>query len=315
MCNTNDVARTGQPSRERVGSAVKALAVLDLLAEHGPLGTNEIARRTGTTREHRLAPSRHARRGGPRRARRGDRPLPPRAAARPARERRARPARRPRARAPPPRGARRRDRRDDDALRPGRAGRDHRRLRGEPALRPRRDAARPPVGRARDRGGQGDARVQRTARPSPPLAAFTERTITDPAALEAELARIRKAGWAEAYEEREPELNAIAAPVWSAPGELAAIVAVQGPIPRFGRAVARRAVPAAARARGRDLGRARLQYEPLTPGIQLVPASGTRAIAAASTVSATRSSGSRLWTCDLPQARASVCVSSVSTRR
>ena len=51
------------------------------------------------------------------------------------------------------------------------------------------------------------------------------------------------------------------------------------------------------------------------PGIQLVPASGTRAIAAASTVSATRSSGSRLCTCDLPQARASVCVSSVIVRR
>ena len=64
-----------------------------------------------------------------------------------------------------------------------------------------------------------------------------------PAALETELARIRKAGWAEAYEEREPELNAIAAPVWSSGGELAAIVAVQGPIPRFGRAVARKALP------------------------------------------------------------------------
>ena len=51
------------------------------------------------------------------------------------------------------------------------------------------------------------------------------------------------------------------------------------------------------------------------PGTQPVPASGTRAIAAASTVSATRSSGSRLWTCDLPHARASVCVSSVSVRR
>ena len=51
------------------------------------------------------------------------------------------------------------------------------------------------------------------------------------------------------------------------------------------------------------------------PGIQLVPASGTRAIAAASTVSATRSSGSRLCTCDLPHARASVWVSSVIVRR
>ena len=30
-------------------------------------------------------------------------------------------------------------------------------------------------------------------RPTPPLAAYTERTITDPAALDAELARIRKA--------------------------------------------------------------------------------------------------------------------------
>ena len=54
---------------------------------------------------------------------------------------------------------------------------------------------------------------------------------------------------------------------------------------------------------------------PFAPGIQSVPASGTFAIAAASTVSATRSSGSRLWTWDLPQARASVCASRVSTRR
>ena len=57
------------------------------------------------------------------------------------------------------------------------------------------------------------------------------------------------------------------------------------------------------------------QPDPPAPGIQLVPASGTRAIAAASTVSATRSSGSRLCTCDLPHARASVWVSSVSVRR
>src|SRR5262245_17216191 len=54
---------------------------------------------------------------------------------------------------------------------------------------------------------------------------------------------------------------------------------------------------------------------PFVPGIQSVPASGTLAMAAASTVRATRSSGSRLWTWDLPQARARVCVSSVRTRR
>jgi IclR family acetate operon transcriptional repressor len=79
--------------------------------------------------------------------------------------------------------------------------------------------------------------------PAAPLVAFTGRTITEPAVLETELARIRRTGWAEAYEEREPELNAIAAPVWSSLGELAGIVAVQGPIPRFGRTAARKALP------------------------------------------------------------------------
>jgi formyltetrahydrofolate deformylase len=51
------------------------------------------------------------------------------------------------------------------------------------------------------------------------------------------------------------------------------------------------------------------------PGTHVVPASGTRAIALASNVSATRSSGSRLCRCDLPQARASVCASSTIVRR
>ena len=51
------------------------------------------------------------------------------------------------------------------------------------------------------------------------------------------------------------------------------------------------------------------------PRNPVVPASGTCAMAAASTVSATRSSGSRLWTWLLPQARAMVCASSVITDR
>ena len=51
------------------------------------------------------------------------------------------------------------------------------------------------------------------------------------------------------------------------------------------------------------------------PGIQSVPASGTRAMAAASMVTATRSSGSRCSTCALPHARAMVWASIVSTRR
>ena len=150
--------------------------------------------------------------------------------------------------------------------------------------------------------------------PRPPLRAYTDRTITDPAALDAELEQIRRRGCGAAYEERERELNAIAAPVFANDGTLAGVVALQGPVPRFGRAPARKALSALLAARRRSRARSELRSG-LTPGIQLVPASGTRAIAAASTVSATRSSGSRLWTWDLPQARASVCVSRVRTRR
>jgi len=54
---------------------------------------------------------------------------------------------------------------------------------------------------------------------------------------------VRTLGYAEAFEEREPGLNAVAAPVWSSAGALAAIVALQGPTGRFGRAEARKAVP------------------------------------------------------------------------
>jgi IclR family acetate operon transcriptional repressor len=79
--------------------------------------------------------------------------------------------------------------------------------------------------------------------PAPPLVAYTGRTITDAGALEEELDLIRRRGWADAYEERERDLNAIAAPVFASDGSLAAILALQGPLPRFGRAPARRALP------------------------------------------------------------------------
>ncbi len=81
-----------------------------------------------------------------------------------------------------------------------------------------------------------------SARAVEPLVAYTGRTITDPAALASELERIRRRGFATAYEERELELNAIAAPVFDRGGSLAGIVALQGPIGRFGRAPAQRAV-------------------------------------------------------------------------
>jgi IclR family acetate operon transcriptional repressor len=80
--------------------------------------------------------------------------------------------------------------------------------------------------------------------PAPPLRAFTRRTITDPEALAREVEGVRREGYAEALEEREEGLSAVAAPVFGGTGELAAIVALQGPIPRFGRAAARRALPA-----------------------------------------------------------------------
>jgi DNA-binding IclR family transcriptional regulator len=79
--------------------------------------------------------------------------------------------------------------------------------------------------------------------PSAPLTAYTERTITRLADLRAELDRVRKRGFAEACEEREQGLNAIAAPIWGSDRSLAGIVALQGPIPRFGKAPARAVLP------------------------------------------------------------------------
>ena len=69
--------------------------------------------------------------------------------------------------------------------------------------------------------------------PSEPFAAFTARTITTRARLEEELARVRRRGYAEAREEREEGLAAIAAPVWDSRGDLVGIIGVQGPAARF----------------------------------------------------------------------------------
>ena len=83
-----------------------------------------------------------------------------------------------------------------------------------------------------------------TGRPLPngPFRQYTPRSITDRTALALEIERVRAQGFAEAFEEREPGLAAVAAPVWSASGALAAIVALQGPLTRFGRAQVRRTV-------------------------------------------------------------------------
>jgi DNA-binding IclR family transcriptional regulator len=74
------------------------------------------------------------------------------------------------------------------------------------------------------------------------LKAYTPRTITDRRRVQVELARVARQGYAEAIGEREPDLNAIAAPVFDADGGLAAIIGLQGPASRFGRDAMRAAV-------------------------------------------------------------------------
>ena len=69
---------------------------------------------------------------------------------------------------------------------------------------------RPSVGHAT---ATGKVLLAFTAGEPPSLEAYTERTITDPAALARELEPVRAQGWAEAEGEREPDLNALAAPV------------------------------------------------------------------------------------------------------
>ena len=76
-----------------------------------------------------------------------------------------------------------------------------------------------------------------------PLERLTERTITDPAVLAREVETVRRQGWARAEGEREPDLNALAAPVFGPRGDLQAILGIQGPSARFGRRAQDAAVP------------------------------------------------------------------------
>lgn len=59
-----------------------------------------------------------------------------------------------------------------------------------------------------------------------PLERFTERTITDPHALRAELERVRARGWAAAPEETVLGINALSAPIRDHRGELVAMISV-----------------------------------------------------------------------------------------
>ena len=209
--------RTGQPSTRDVEATVRAVEILDALADGGELGTTDVARRTGISAEHRLAAARHAHARRPRRARHRHRPLPARRADAPLRERRPRPAQPARPRPPPPRGARPPGRRDGDALDPRRRRRDHGRLRPDRPLPAGRDPARPTERRPRLLGRQGDARVRRRRR-SPRASSPRSRRgrSSTQRALAAEIERVRARGYAEAIEEREVGLSAIAAPMWGA---------------------------------------------------------------------------------------------------
>jgi IclR family acetate operon transcriptional repressor len=72
---------------------------------------------------------------------------------------------------------------------------------------------------------------------------LTPRTIVDRPALEREVERVRRQGWARAEGEREPDLNAIAAPVFDARGDLQATLGLQGPDGRFDQPAQDAAVP------------------------------------------------------------------------
>jgi DNA-binding IclR family transcriptional regulator len=65
------------------------------------------------------------------------------------------------------------------------------------------------------------------------LAPFTAKTITDGAALAAELADVRRLGWACVCEELEVGLNAVAAPVRDSSGNVIAALSVSGPAYRL----------------------------------------------------------------------------------
>ncbi len=79
------------------------------------------------------------------------------------------------------------------------------------------------------------------------LRRFTPRTITDRRKLARELDTVRRLGFARALGEREEDLDAAAAPVLGARGELVAVLGVQGPASRFTEAAVERALDALCR--------------------------------------------------------------------
>jgi DNA-binding IclR family transcriptional regulator len=236
------VARTGQPSAGHVASARRLLTILDVLAAEAPLGTNEIARRLGATAstvsrqlgtltdarlvEHISETGRY--RLGIRLVELGNTVLARldvRAVARPHLQALVDETQETATLSVPA---------DPDAVTIDFVPTKHY-VQGATGL------GRPSIAHATAAGKVMLAFTD--LKPNPPLVPYTEHTITNPDALAEELEQIRTQGWAEAFAEREPELNAIAAPVWASDGNLAGIIALQGPIPRLSHRAARAALP------------------------------------------------------------------------
>lgn len=237
------MGRTGQPSSRDVEATVRAVALLEALADGGELGTTELARRTATSAstasrqlgtlvrlglvEHVPATGRY--RLGVRVLRLANAVLGRlnlRDVARPHLEELVRAVGEAATLSVPAGG---------DAVTVDFVPSD-RYLQGVTRL------GRPSVGHATSAGkvvlAFGDVPL-----PAGPLAAYTGRTIVDPAALAVEVARVREAGYAMAIDEREEGLAAVAAPVWGSDGGLAAVVALQGPTSRFDHATIEQALP------------------------------------------------------------------------
>ena len=237
------MGRTSQPSTRRIGAAERAISVLDTLADGGELGTNEIARRTGMT------PSTVSRQLGTLAAsglvervpatgryRLGLRivhlanailaRLDVRAVARPHLEELVRRTGETATLSVPG---------EEDAITVDFVSSSHQ-------IQPVSRLGRPSIAHATSAGKAMLAFSGRTV-PDGELRAYTPRTITDPKKLAAEIERIREQGWAEAIEERETGLSAIAAPIRGSRGELEAILALQGPSSRFDAAAVEQALP------------------------------------------------------------------------
>jgi DNA-binding IclR family transcriptional regulator len=236
--------RTGQPSTRDVEATVRAVEILDALAEGGELGTSDVARRTGISAstvsrqlgtltrvglvEHVSSTGRY--RLGVRTLRYANAVLGQGST----RARRGRPHLEELVHQVGETGTLSIPG-DGDAITVDFVPTD-RYLQGVTRL------GRPSVGHASSAGkvmlAFGDVPLPRGR-----LAAFTPKTIVDARALAEEIERVRARGYAEAIDERELGLSAVAAPIWGATGDLAAVVALQGPSTRFDRAAIEQAVP------------------------------------------------------------------------